>query len=41
MMILGQVKGLKAEISSTIDKRNHIEEFLGAEAFESLFMEID
>ena len=41
MMILGQVKGLKKEITTTIDKRNRIEELLGAEALKGLFMEIN
>ena len=41
MMILGQDKGLKEEIATTIDKKNRIEELLGAEALQSLFMEIN
>ena len=35
MMILGQVKGLREEISSTIKKRNYIKDQLGANALES------
>ena len=41
MMILGQVKRLKEEISSAIEKRNFIEDLLGVNALERLSMEID
>ena len=41
LMILGQVKGLKEEISSTIEKRNYIEDILGTNALERLSIEID